>query len=509
MNLFKRLKIRGKLIASFGLAMIIVISALGTVTYLTFADSVLTSQARISGLQAQLAQRVVDDAMAVVDLDLESRDCGSVAQACPPGLHAASPALAREIMRLGLPEAVSLLLSNPDGQWLILKSGTLDAAGLMQGFARLRAEAAAAAAAPAQIPALAPTLAPALAPALASHPDTATDATDAAAAEPVPVHDGSRYLLTRPLARPGYQLHYAVPEALYQADLMALKNRVIAATVVVLWASVWIVLIIAQRLALPVRNLSEVMSMAEQRIENTPAKLMARGDEIGELARAFDALAARVRSLIHVDPLTQLYNRRYAAQTLERHLVDALKHQRSLVCLIMDVDFFKAVNDNFGHPCGDQALIHCAQVIRGGLRPDDVLARHGGEEFLVVLPNLDLAQGLARADAFRRRLEQSPLQWDGHTLQLTISVGVGWMTSLVREAASHSSGRAMAQMIEEADQALYEAKRRGRNRAVVRQPATGQYEVLSTPEREAKPVSALALDGAGRDADQRVQRAEA
>lgn len=495
MSLFKRLKIRGKLIASFGLAMVIVISALGTVTYLTFADSVLTSQARISGLQAQLAQRVVDDAMTVVDLDLESRDCGSVAQACPPGLHAASPALAHEIMRLDLPEAVSLLLSSPDGQWLILKSGTLDAGGLMQGFARLRAEAAAAALDPAQVPAL------------ASYPDTATNA--AAAAEPVPVHDASRYLLTRPLARPGYQLHYAVPEALYQADLMALKNRVIAATVVVLWASVWIVLIIAQRLALPVRNLSEVMSMAEQRIENTPARLLARGDEIGELARAFDALAARVRSLIHVDPLTQLYNRRYAAQTLERHLVDALKHQRSLVCLIMDVDFFKAVNDNFGHPCGDQALIHCAQVIRGGLRPDDVLARHGGEEFLVVLPNLDLAQGLARADAFRRRLEQSPLHWDGHTLQLTISVGVGWITELVREAASHSGGGAMAQMIEEADQALYEAKRRGRNRVVVRQPATGQYEVLSTPEREAKPVSALALDGAGRDADQRVQRAEA
>ena len=505
--------------------MVIVISALGTVTYLTFADSVLTAQARISGLQAQLAQRVVDDSMVAVDRDLANPDCGPSPQACPPGLHAASPALAREITRLDLPEAVSLLLSSPEGQWLNLKPGTLDAAALMQGFARLRAEADPA------------------------RPGDAV-ATQDASSEPMLVHDEARYLLTRPLARPGYQLHYAVPEALYQADLMALKNRIIAATVVVLWASVWIVLIIAQRLALPVRNLSEVMSVAEQRIETTPTALMARGDEIGDLARAFDALAARVRSLIHVDPLTQLFNRRYATQTLERQLADAIRDERPLVCLIMDVDFFKAVNDNFGHPCGDQALIHCAQVLRVGLGADEVIARHGGEEFLVVLPGLELAQGLSRAEAFRRRLEQAPLQWDGHTLHLTISVGVAWITDLVREAARHSSGRAMAQLIEEADQALYEAKRRGRNRVVVRHPASRKYEAPGRPEREARPVStdpgaqavtrvsgavaatggrsdrqsdgysgtaapdvrpasALAFDGAGRDADQRVQRTEA
>lgn len=479
MKLFKQLKIRGKLIASFGLAMVIVISALGAVTYLTFADSVLTSQARIAGLHAQLALRVVDDAMPVIEQALPGSGCTPATQACAADLHAASPALAREVRALGLPDAVSLLLSNGLGQWLVLKPGVLDTPALVGALAALPAEAAMA--------------------------GTAATAATARSGPPL-VHRDRRYLLTTDLSRPGWKLHYAVPEALYQADLHALKNRIIAATVVVLWASVWIVLIIAHRLAMPVRDLSVVMSTAEQRMEDTPSQLLARGDEIGELARSFDSLAARIRSLIHVDPLTQLFNRRYAAQELDKRLVAALKDGRPLVCLIMDVDFFKSVNDGFGHPCGDQALIHCARVIRSGLKAGEVMARHGGEEFLVILADADAAEGARRADEFRRRLEQAPLHWEGLPLHLTISVGVGWITDLVRVAASHSHERAMAQLIEEADQALYEAKRRGRNRAVVRPVSAAPYEVVSVPEREARPVSAVVALRAGREADHGVER---
>lgn len=294
MRVFKGLKIRGKLIASFGLAMIIVLCALGTVTYLTFADSLLASQARISGLHAKLAQHVVESAMSRLEQDADAVDCPAIGtkadpggSPCPAGPLAVRPELSREILAQGLPDAAGLLLSNKAGQWWILKPGVVDATVLKQAF--ITAAARAEQAATAQV-------------------------------QPPLVREARHYLLTTRLSQPDWQLHYAVPDALYRTDLLELKNRVIAATVVVLWVSVWIVLIIAQRLASPVRDLSAVMSSAEQRIEETPESLLARGDEIGELARAFDALAARIRSLIHIDPLTQLYNRRYATQVLEERL---------------------------------------------------------------------------------------------------------------------------------------------------------------------------------------------
>ena len=475
MRLFNGLKIRGKLVASFGLAMVLVLSALGMVTYMTFADSVLTSQARIAALQAQLAGRVVDDAIPVVEHDLRSHACPASAADCSVDLVPGNPTLARDILALGLPESAGVFLSTRAGQWLVLKPGVVDSAGLRAAFL------------------------------------TSADQAERAAlaqTEPALVHAADHYLLSTRLARPDWRLHYAVPDGLYQTDLVALKNRVIAATVVVLWVSVWIVLIIAQRLALPVRNLSTVMSTADQSIDGPPRPMLARGDEIGELARAFDALAARVRSLIHIDPLTQLFNRRYATQVLDERLSEAIHRQRSLVCLILDVDFFKSVNDQFGHPCGDQALIHCAGVIRGGLREGEMMARHGGEEFMVILANGDLQDGIERADQCRRRLEEAPLHWQGQAIQLTISVGVGWITPAVREATARSQARGMAQLIEEADQALYEAKRQGRNRTLVWDPALDRYRVVSQPAREAAPASLLRTR-AGREADQRVERAEA
>lgn len=175
----------------------------------------------------------------------------------------------------------------------------------------------------------------------------------------------------------------------------------------------------------------------------------------------------------------------------------------------MDIDFFKSVNDQYGHPVGDQALIHCANVIRAGLHAGEVLSRHGGEEFLTILGNVAREEAAQRADALRRRLEQTPMQGEGLTLHLTISVVVGWVTDAVRAQARQSHERAMAQLIEEADQALYEAKRRGRNRTLVRRPDSALYDVVCAPEREAAAASVASARRAGREADQRVERAEA
>jgi diguanylate cyclase (GGDEF)-like protein len=155
-----------------------------------------------------------------------------------------------------------------------------------------------------------------------------------------------------------------------------------------------------------------------------------------------------------VDGLTQIHNKRYLQEALEREVIRARRHQRELSMLMFDIDYFKRINDEYGHLAGDHVLRELARVTQERIRRDEVFARYGGEEFAIVLPETPLAGARSLAENLRTIIEKHDFVFQGERIPTTISVGC---SSLPDEAGGK-------QLIQLADEKLYEAKRSGRNR---------------------------------------------
>ena len=154
------------------------------------------------------------------------------------------------------------------------------------------------------------------------------------------------------------------------------------------------------------------------------------------------------------DGLTGLYNRRFFFEMCEKNLSLNTRHHLSSVLMVLDVDQFKCINDRYGHPLGDQALVHLGKVMLSVLRSEDVLARIGGDEFAILLPNTTLSAATYLAERLRQQVMQSPLPLpDGDVLIMTISAGL----------VENSGGELMESLYARADQLLYQAKQTGRN----------------------------------------------
>src|SRR5260370_28841033 len=125
-----------------------------------------------------------------------------------------------------------------------------------------------------------------------------------------------------------------------------------------------------------------------------------------------------------VDALTEIHNKRYLLEFLERELVRAARHQRPLALVMFDVDHFKAINDKFGHLAGDYALRELATRIKANVRLDELFARYGGEEFAVVLPETTREGALQLAKRLRAAVAQKPFPFEGETFSVTVSLGV-------------------------------------------------------------------------------------
>jgi diguanylate cyclase (GGDEF)-like protein len=167
---------------------------------------------------------------------------------------------------------------------------------------------------------------------------------------------------------------------------------------------------------------------------------------------------AELRQLALTDSQTLAYNRRYLLPRLRQEIERAQRHAEPLSLLLFDLDHFKRVNDLYGHAVGDAVLAAFADRVRGCVRAVDVLFRRGGEEFVLLMPATDEHQALIVAERARARIADEPLPArQGVVLMQTVSVGVAtW------------DGQEIAESLEErADLAMYEAKRRGRNRVVV------------------------------------------
>ena len=158
------------------------------------------------------------------------------------------------------------------------------------------------------------------------------------------------------------------------------------------------------------------------------------------------------------DPLTELYNRRYFTELLNSEISRSKRFKRGFSLLMLDIDHFKSINDRFGHACGDVALIAFSKVVVKSLREVDTISRWGGEEFLVLLPELPKEAAIIVAEKIRKNIENIEIPYEDDLIKLTVSIGLGHFSSDAIEVNN------MSNMINKVDKRLYKAKHTGRNR---------------------------------------------
>jgi diguanylate cyclase (GGDEF)-like protein len=155
------------------------------------------------------------------------------------------------------------------------------------------------------------------------------------------------------------------------------------------------------------------------------------------------------------DPLTNLFNRRHFMSLAEREWNRAVRYQHPLSVLMLDVDHFKQINDEHGHAVGDRALTAFANVLRSTLRSTEIAGRYGGDEFVVLLPETELKNGLQVAKRICQTITEYPINSESGSLELTASIGVAC-------ASSNTKTKSLSELLNHADRAMYAAKKEGR-----------------------------------------------
>lgn len=186
---------------------------------------------------------------------------------------------------------------------------------------------------------------------------------------------------------------------------------------------------------------------------------------VAQRTHELEAANARLEALSHTDPLTGAWNRRYFEHRAERELERADRNGTTLGLLMLDIDRFKPINDDYGHPVGDRVLTALVDRLARELRPTDVLARIGGEEFAVLVPDCDKVYAREVAERLRAAVDRAPvITRDDLPLAVTVSIGIA--VSCPAGGESTPFGERVTAMVNTADRNLYRAKQSGRNRIV-------------------------------------------
>ena len=173
-------------------------------------------------------------------------------------------------------------------------------------------------------------------------------------------------------------------------------------------------------------------------------------EEINKLREELEEQAIR-------DPLTNAYNRRYLSEFLDREVARAEREKTPVTVVIMDMDNFKQFNDTYGHKCGDLVLQAITKFLVEHSRRGDVVCRYGGEEFVILMPNVSLEVGFERAEMWRQDFSESPIEYEGMKLFATFSAGV---------ATFPQHGKSGDVILQAADKALYRSKDAGKNKVI-------------------------------------------
>lgn len=200
------------------------------------------------------------------------------------------------------------------------------------------------------------------------------------------------------------------------------------------------------RTHLELRRAREQLQRYGRQLEETNRELESRNDQLNE---AIDQLHTAAMT----DLLTGLRNRRHMTMRIQQEVVRFNRSRRVFSLILADIDHFKQVNDRYGHACGDEVLRNVAEVLRQGLREQDDVARWGGEEFLLLLPETDVDGALLVAEKLRAQVELATMRCQTQDIRVTLTFGV----------TSYNGTANMDGTIREADNALYLGKKRGRN----------------------------------------------
>ncbi|HEY5731645.1 MAG TPA: diguanylate cyclase [Anaerolineales bacterium] len=189
----------------------------------------------------------------------------------------------------------------------------------------------------------------------------------------------------------------------------------------------------------------------ENDLQHANDSLKTQLDEITQLRKELQEQAIR-------DPLTNVYNRRFLADAMDRELAQADRNEKPASVVILDIDFFKQFNDTYGHRCGDYVLQYISRFLGERIRRGDVLCRYGGEEFVVFMPSAPLESAYRRAESWRNELANAFIEYEGLHLKTSFSAGV---------AGFPMHGSTSDAILNAADKALYQAKESGRNSVIL------------------------------------------
>jgi len=264
-------------------------------------------------------------------------------------------------------------------------------------------------------------------------------------------------------------------------DLAAALDFFSGVSIAVLLVTVPLAYLVVRCVVVPLNDLSRVVRRFSEG-ELSARSRIRRGDEIGELATAFNSMAdelarkhreiislnadleervqrrtRQLRELAARDPLTGLYNRRYFGEVLQNRFSEARRYGTDLSCMMIDLDDFKSVNDRFGHHMGDELLILTSMTVASQLRAADVAARFGGDELVVLLPQTDARRAQVLAERVAEKYAQD-LAEQMPNVRITLSIGI----ASVLEAAPDTP----EELIRAADAAMYRAKDLGKSQIV-------------------------------------------
>jgi len=183
---------------------------------------------------------------------------------------------------------------------------------------------------------------------------------------------------------------------------------------------------------------------------------------VSRMARKLTSAYQTIEVMAVTDELTQIYNRRYFYSCLNQEITRSKRYGHPLTLLMLDIDFFKQVNDTYGHQVGDEVLIGVADIIKLTTRKNDIVARYGGEEITITLPETSLKGAVECAEKIRKNIEENIFKTDkDKKFGVTVSIGISSIDQLEKEITDEAKI-----ILKKADEALYEAKKSGRNKVV-------------------------------------------